>query len=125
VLGDEFVRAQQNGLRNIQAQRFGGFHIDYELDPRRLLDRKVGSFDALKNSVYEVCCPPIQAKETARPRKPETAGAGIGSRLLPIKRIAESLRPNVCLKSICDGPSKVAWRPIAVNDMAGNRTVGQ
>jgi hypothetical protein len=49
VLGDEFVRAQQYGLRNIQAHRFGGFHIDYELEPRRLLDRKFGSFDAFQN----------------------------------------------------------------------------
>jgi len=65
VIGDEFVRAQQYGLWNIQAQRFGGFHIDCELEPRRLLDRKVGRFDALKNSVYEVCCTPMQTNEAA------------------------------------------------------------
>jgi hypothetical protein len=65
VTGDDLFRAQQNGLRNIQAQRFGGFQIDYELEPRRLLDRKFGRFDAFQNSAKEECCTPMQTNEAA------------------------------------------------------------
>jgi len=41
VLLDELVRAQQQGLRNRQADRLGGLEIEHQFELGGLLDRKV------------------------------------------------------------------------------------
>src|SRR5215469_5795615 len=39
---DDLVGAQQNRLRDRQAERLGGLEIDHQLEFGRLLDRKIG-----------------------------------------------------------------------------------
>src|SRR2546422_10998760 len=46
------VCSQQHRLRNREAERLGGLHVDHELELRRLLDREVGWLRALEDFVY-------------------------------------------------------------------------
>src|SRR5688572_25221411 len=52
-LNDSFG-TQHDGLRDHETKRPRGFHIDHELEPRRLLDRNVRRSSTFKNLVYEI-----------------------------------------------------------------------
>jgi len=51
-LFDHFVRADHEGQRHVDAERFGGFEVDDQLESRRLLDGEIGGFGALEDLVY-------------------------------------------------------------------------
>jgi hypothetical protein len=48
---DHFVGAQQQRLRQRQAERAGGAPVDDQLEARHLLDRQVGRLDAAQQAV--------------------------------------------------------------------------
>jgi len=51
LLLDHLVRAHKHQLWDREAERLGGFQVDYELDLRGLLHRKVRRLRASKNSI--------------------------------------------------------------------------
>src|SRR6516164_3086766 len=61
---DDLVGAAEEGKRNRQAEGFCGLQIDYQLELRRLLDRKVGRFDALQDLVDVVSRKPVHVGDT-------------------------------------------------------------
>jgi hypothetical protein len=61
---DHLVRAQQQCLRDSQAQRLGGPEVDDQLECGRLLDRKVCGLGALEDFVDIDCS---ASKELRRP----------------------------------------------------------
>jgi hypothetical protein len=50
-LFDHFVGELLEMQRHVEAQRFGGLHIDHQLELDRLLDRKIGWLGALEDAV--------------------------------------------------------------------------
>src|SRR5262249_57652178 len=52
-LFDHLVSAEQDRLRHIEAERFGGLAIEDELEFRYPLNRKIGRFGAFENLVHK------------------------------------------------------------------------
>src|SRR6202047_1339045 len=57
-LFDHLVGAQKEGLRNVEAERFGGRQVDDQLELGRLLDRNVGGLRPLEDLVNKVARAP-------------------------------------------------------------------
>ena len=55
ALLNDLSRLHQRPLRNRQANLIGGFQIDDELKPHRLLHRQIGRLGSLQDSVHEIC----------------------------------------------------------------------
>src|ERR1700676_2454261 len=53
---DKFVGARKQPNRDVQAERFGSLQIDYQLELRRLLDRKIARLFALENAINVPRC---------------------------------------------------------------------
>ena len=54
-LFDDLVGAGEDRWRDRQAERFGGYEIDDQLECRRLLDRKIGRLGALEDFFPRKC----------------------------------------------------------------------
>ncbi len=52
-LFNHLVGAQQKGFRDLQSEHFCNFLIDYEREPRRLLDSNIGRLGAAQDLVDE------------------------------------------------------------------------
>jgi len=52
---DGLISTHRNRPRDAESERFGSLEIDDELEPRRLLDRKVRREGATQDSVDECC----------------------------------------------------------------------
>jgi hypothetical protein len=70
---DHLIRARQHVRRNCQADLFGGFQIDHQLELRRLLYGQVGGFGTFQDSVQ---------LEVERPRSQSTIFTGERTRVL-------------------------------------------
>src|SRR5271165_6438902 len=51
---NHFIGPQQERLGYRQAKRLGGRQVDHELEPGRLLDRKIGGLCAFENFVDKI-----------------------------------------------------------------------
>src|SRR5258706_1291918 len=54
------VRAHEQQLRNLQADRLGGLQVDHQLELSRLLNRQVGGFCSLEDLVHVNRAEPIK-----------------------------------------------------------------
>jgi len=55
LLLDGLICPQQDRLRYRQAEGLGGLQVDDQLEPRWLLNRKVGGLGAFQNLVHVAC----------------------------------------------------------------------
>src|SRR5437879_7720565 len=69
---DDLIRPEQKGLRDRQAECLGGLEVDYKVELRRLLDRKLTSLGAFQNFV-DICSRPAEEIGEVRPICDEAA----------------------------------------------------
>src|SRR3954469_1535146 len=65
ILFDHLVGAGEQRRRKFEAQRFSSSEVDDEVEPCRLLDRKVSRLSTFKNAVYEIGRSSIQSENVS------------------------------------------------------------
>ena len=50
---DHLIGAHEYRIGNLDAERLSGFHVNYQVELCRLLDRKVGGFRAFEDFIHQ------------------------------------------------------------------------